>query len=104
MSTMKAERKGKAAYTKKINTHIPLGWCVHSTFAYGDVPDPLKMYQSKDPVEKFVEHIEEEVRWLYATFPWQQPMIEFTNVLQRKNREVEKCHICLKEFNDPQKK
>ena len=44
MNTMKAERKGKAPYTEKINTHIQSGWCVHSTFAYGDVPDPLKMY------------------------------------------------------------
>ena len=55
---MKAERKGKALYTEKLNTHIPSGWCVHSTFAYGDVSDPLKVYRSKDCVEKFVEHIE----------------------------------------------
>ena len=44
MNTMKTEEKGKASYTEKINTHVPSGWCVHSTFAYGDVPDPLKMY------------------------------------------------------------
>ena len=69
MNTMKAERKGKASYTEKINTYIPSGWCVHSTFAYGDVPDPLKMYQGKDFVEKFVEYIEEEVKRLYSTFP-----------------------------------
>ena len=30
MNTMKAERKGKASYTEKINTYIPSGWCVHS--------------------------------------------------------------------------
>ena len=51
---MKAGRKGKAPYTEKINTHVPSGWCVHSTFAYGDVPNPLKMYRGKDCVEKFV--------------------------------------------------
>ena len=62
MNTMKTERKGKAPYTEKINTHIPSGWCVHSTFAYGDVPDPLKMYRGKDCVEKFVEYIEEQVK------------------------------------------
>ena len=70
MNRMKAGRKGKAPYTEKINTHVPSGWCVHhSTFAYGDVPNSLKMYQGKDCVEKFVEYIEEEVKRLYATFP-----------------------------------
>ena len=43
INTMKTERKGKAAYTERINTHVPSGWCVRSTFAYGDVPDPLEM-------------------------------------------------------------
>ena len=73
MNTMKTGRKGKAPYTEKINTHVPSGWCVHSIFNYGDVPDPLKMYQGKDCVEKFVEYIEEEVKRLYKTFP-QQPL------------------------------
>ena len=48
INTMKIERKGQAPYAGKINTHVPSGWCVHSTFAYGDVSYPLKMYQSKD--------------------------------------------------------
>ena len=39
---MKAERKGKVPYTEKISTHVPSGWCVYSSFAYGDAPDPLK--------------------------------------------------------------
>ena len=30
---MKAGRKGKASYTGKINTRVPSGWCVRSTFA-----------------------------------------------------------------------
>ena len=61
MNTMKTERKGKAPYTEKINIHVPSGWYVHSTFAYRDVPDPLKMYRCKNCMEKFVECIEEEV-------------------------------------------
>ena len=69
VNTMKAGRKGKAPYTEKINIHVPSGWCVHSTFAYGDASNPLKMYQGKDCMEKFVEYIEEEVKRLYATFP-----------------------------------
>ena len=44
-------------------------------------------------MKKFVEHIEEEVKRLYATFP-QQPMIELTNVLKREHEAAEKCQIC----------
>ena len=57
------------------------------------------MYLGKECVEKIVEYIEEEVKTLYETFP-RQPMTEFTVVLKREYREAEKCHICLKEFND----
>ena len=103
MNRMKAGRKGKASYTEKINTHVPSVWCVHSTFAYGELPNPLKMYRGKDCVEKFVEYIEEEVKLLYATFP-QQPMTKLTDVLKREHEAAEKCHICLKEFNDPNNK
>ena len=97
---MKTERKGKASYTEKINTHVPSGWCVRSAFAYEDVSEPLKMYRGKDCVEKFVEYIEEEVKRLYETFP-RQPMTRLTDVQKREHEAAEKCHICLKEFNDP---
>ena len=100
MNRMKTERKGKTPYTEKISTHVPSVWCVHSTFAYGDVPDPLKMYRGKDCVEKFIEHIEDEVKWLYATFP-HQPITEITDLLKREHKATEKCHICLKEFHNP---
>ena len=56
MNIMKTERKGKAPYTEKINTHVPSEWCLHSTFAYGDASYPLKIYRGKDCVEKFVEY------------------------------------------------
>ena len=100
MNTMKTERKGKASYTEKINTHVPSGWCVHSTFPYIDVPDRLKMYRGKNCVETFAEYIEEEVKWLHETFP-RQPMAKLTDVRKREHEAAEKCHICLKEFNDP---
>ena len=92
LNTMKAGRKGKALYMEKINTHAPSGWCVHSTFIYGDVSDPLKMYQGKDCMEKFVEYIEEEVRRLYETFP-QQPMIRLTDVQTREHEAAEVSHL-----------
>ena len=58
MNRMKTDRKGKTPYTEKINTHVPSGWCVHSTFGYADVLDPLKICRGKDCVEKFIEHKE----------------------------------------------
>ena len=57
------------------------------------------MYRGKDCVEKFKQHIEEEVKRLYETFP-QQPMIKLTDVLKREHEAAEKCHICLKEFRN----
>ena len=51
-------------------------------------------------MEKFVEYIEEEIKRLYETFP-RQPIIKLTDVLKREHKAAEKCHICLKEFNDP---
>ena len=54
-------------------------------------------------MEKFIEYIEEEVKRLYSTFS-QQPMIKLTNALKRGQKTPEKCHMCLKEFNDPQNK
>ena len=103
MNRMKAERNGKVPYTEKINTHVPSGWWVHSTSAYGDVSNPLKMYQGKDCLEKFVEYIEEEVKQLYETFP-RQAMTKLTHVLKREHKAAEECHICLKGFNDPKNK
>ena len=89
MNRMKAGRKGKASYTEKINKHVQSWWCAHSTFAYGYVPDPLKMYRGKYCVEKFVEYIEEEVKWLYETFP-RNPMKAYLFVEERTwgNRKV----------------
>ena len=103
MNRMKAKRNGKAPYTEKINTHVPLGWCIHSTFIYGDASKPLKMYRGKDCVEKFVEYTEEDVKQLYETFP-RQPMTKLTDVLKREHEAAEKCHICLNGFNDPRNK
>ena len=97
MNTVKAWRKGKAPYpyTVKINTHVPSRWCVHSTFAYGDVRNPLKMYRGKGCVEKFVEYIEEEVKRLYATFP-RKPMTRLTDVLKREHEAAESVTFALK--------
>ena len=78
MNTMKPERKGNASYTEKINTHVPSGWCIHSNFAYGDVPGPLKMYRGKDCMEKFAEYMEKEV----GQFQSRGPVFKTTGWLQ----------------------
>ena len=98
-----AGRKGKASYTEKINADVPSEWCVHSNFAYGDVPNLLKMYRVKDCVERFVEYIQEEVKRLYSTFPLQL-MTRFTDLLKREHEAAEKCRISLKDFNDTRNK
>ena len=54
-------------------------------------------------MEKFVEYIEEEVKPLYEKFS-QKPLTELTDALKREHEAAEKCHICLKEFNDPKNK
>ena len=52
MNKMKTgKKKGKTPYTEKIITHVLSGWSAHITFAYGDVPDPLKMYHCKACME-----------------------------------------------------
>ena len=58
------------------------------------------MYYRKECVEKFIKHIEDELKRLYATVP-QQPITELTYVLKREHEAAEKCHICLQEFNNP---
>ena len=36
-------------------------------------------------------------------FP-RQPVTELTDVLKREHEAEEKCHVCVKEFNDPKNK
>ena len=59
------------------------------------------MYHGKDCVENFIEHIEDEVKELYTTFP-DPPMTEDTDVLEKEQQAAKKCHICLKELNNPE--
>ena len=93
MNTMKAGRKGKAPYTEKINTNVPSGWCVHGTFAYGDDSNRLKVYRSKDCVEKFVE---EEIKRLYETFPWQS-MTRLTDESKKDHEAAESATFASKD-------
>ena len=82
MNQVKTERKGKKPHTEKNNTHVPSGWCVRRTLAYGDIIHPVKMYHGNDGMEKFIEDIKDETRQLYETFP-EQSMIEPTDMLKK---------------------
>ena len=59
------------------------------------------MYHGKNCVEKFIEHIEKEIKRLYAILS-HQLITKLTGVLKREHEAAEKCHICLKEFNNPE--
>ena len=59
------------------------------------------MYCGEDCVETFIEHIEDEIKRLCATFS-QEPMTELTDVLKTEHKTAEKCHISLKEFDNPE--
>ena len=52
-----------------------------------DVPDPLKIIRGKDCVERFVDHIEAEVKRLHSLYP-EQPMIPLTEVIERSMRSI----------------
>ena len=82
----------------RVNRHVPSGWCVYSKFAYGDVPDPLKLYHGKDCVKRFVDYIETEVKRLFSYL--EHPMLPLTKMLQREHEKATTCHICMKSFDD----
>ena len=84
-------------YTRKINHHIPSGFCTYSTFAYGEVNDPLFQYRGEDCVEVFCNHIEKEAKRLYHMFP-EKAMDSLTPEQKRDFRIAKRCHICMYPF------
>ena len=85
--------------TEKINEHVPCGFGVYSKFAYGKVPNALKVYRGKDCVEKFISYIQDEACRLYGLFP-QKPIDKLTKKEWKSFNDSKTCHICLKDFND----
>ena len=85
------------SYTKKINKHIPSGFCVNSKFAYQKVKNPLKLYRGEDCVEVFHNYISNEAHRLYHMFP-EKPMKPLTREQWRNNNRATICHICLEGF------
>ena len=84
-------------YTKEINQHIPSGFCMNSTFTYGKVENPLKLYRGEDCVKVYCDCIENEAKRLYHMFP-EKPMNHLTHEEWREFNRARKCHICFKGF------
>ena len=97
-SILKPLNDGCKGNTRKVNEHIPCGFCVYSKFAYGDVPDALKIYRGKDCVEKFVSYVQSEACRLYKLFP-EKPMNKLSREEWKRFNSATVCHICLKGFD-----
>ena len=91
------------SYSQNVNQHVFSGWCVYSTFAYGEVKDPLKLYRGKDCVEKFCHNVKREAHRLYHMFP-ELPMSPLSIRQWIKYRESTICHICYKPFTPTNRK
>ena len=88
-----------SSYTRKINRHVPSGFCTYGTFTYGKVKDPLFQYRGEDCVEVFCNHLEEEAKRLYHMFPPNKLMDPLTPRQKREFRIVRNCHICMYPFH-----
>ena len=86
-------------YTKKVNRHIPSGFCVYSKLTYGEVSTPLKLYRSEDCVQVFCNYVKKEARRLHHMFP-EKPMEPLTSKEWKGYNRATKCHICFKPFEE----
>lgn len=54
-------------------------------------------------MERFVEHMEDVVMWLYATFP-EQTMTDLMDMLKGEFKTAKICNVCFKEFSSENRK
>ena len=94
-----AKNNPNISSTRGINSHKPLGWCLHTKFAYGKVNNPTTQYRGADCVERFCEKIISEAKRLYSSF-LEVPMLPLTKSQLKKHKTAKECHICFKEFKD----
>ena len=89
--------------SRRVNNHIPSGWCIRSEFAYGPsrpetplgsngkVENPLKLYRGRDCIKKFCDYVIGEARHLYHAFP-EKPMDHLIKKQLKKYEEVSRCY------------
>ena len=90
-----AKNNPNMSSTRRVNLHVPSGWCLHSKFAYGKVNNPTTQYRGADCVEKFCEKIISGAKRLYSSFP-EVPMVKLTKSQTKAHNKATKCHICFK--------
>ena len=86
-------------YTNHINKHTPSGFCTYSTFAYGNIENPLKLCRGKDCIDEFCKYMREEACRLYNMFP-EKSMIPLNPKQWKEYNESSQCHICLKPITE----
>ena len=69
---------------------------------YGEVKDPLKLYEGRDCIEVFCKHIESEAKRLYNMFP-EKPIKRLTQEEWREFKRATKCRICFSDFEEDDK-
>ena len=81
-----ARNNPNVSSTIGVNAHKPLGWCLHSKFAYGEVKNPTTQYRSPDCVERFCDKIIFEAKRLYRSYP-EVPMLPLTKSQVKKHKK-----------------
>ena len=89
----------RISITRRVNIHVPSGWCVRSEIAYREVKDPLRLYRGKDCIRKFCNHVIGEAHRLYHSFP-EKPMEPLTKAQWKDYKHASSCHICFKLFKE----
>ena len=96
-------RDPNAPYMNLLAQHIPCGWSVRSTFAYGKVDNPETSYRGSNCIEKLCTHLISEVHRLYNSFP-EKPMDPLSIKEQIEYMKSTRCHICFKNFKQDKPK
>lgn len=100
MKQIGAKWKGELPYREKTNSHVPSECCVHNL--------PMEMFLIKwrcttIKIEKFLEYIEECVKWSRAILcsSWWQGLMMYQREMAKQQK---KRHISFKRFNELEKK
>ena len=51
-----------SSYTREVNHHVLFRFCTYTTFVYGEIQDPLRLYREKDCVEAFAITLRRKLR------------------------------------------
>lgn len=89
------------AYTRDVNEHGPCGLGLYTKFAHGEFERAMNFYRGEDCVEVFCRELRGQV--YKALRMRKHVMVPLTAEEKKAYRGKEKCHICLKLFDNPKK-